>query len=82
MRPNDGFIAYTPHHEPGRIVDPAVCVPSAIGSIPAATATADPPDDVPVTCWALHGLTTAFGVWTANSAVSVLPATIPPSRRI
>ena len=23
-RPKDGFIAYTPHHEPGRIVDPAV----------------------------------------------------------
>ena len=40
----------------GRTMEPAVCVPSAIGSAPQATATADPADDVPVMRVASCGL--------------------------
>src|SRR5207248_8119766 len=44
---NDGLIAATPQNEAGRITEPPVCVPSASGIMPAATAAAEPDDDPP-----------------------------------
>src|SRR5437764_8698742 len=44
---NDGLIAATPQNEAGRITEPPVCVPSASGIMPAATAAAEPEDDPP-----------------------------------
>src|SRR5947208_3159876 len=49
---NEGFIAATPQNAAGRITEPPVCVPSASGIMPAATAAAEPEDDPP-------------GVWSA-----------------
>src|SRR6185312_3833641 len=43
----DGFIAATPQNEAGRITEPPVCVPSASGIMPAATAAAEPDDEPP-----------------------------------
>src|ERR1700739_4695482 len=43
----DGLIAATPQNEAGRITEPPVCVPSASGIMPAATAAAEPDDDPP-----------------------------------
>jgi hypothetical protein len=39
--------AAMPQKAAGRITEPAVCVPNAIGTIPAATAAADPADEPP-----------------------------------
>ena len=44
---NDGLMAATPQNEAGRITEPPVCVPSASGIMPAATAAAEPDDDPP-----------------------------------
>ena len=44
---NDGLMAATPQKEAGRITEPPVCVPSASGIMPAATAAAEPEDDPP-----------------------------------
>ena len=40
--PNVGLNPTTPQYEAGRRIDPCVCDPSASGTIPAATAAADP----------------------------------------
>src|SRR5438874_179438 len=42
MSPCVGFNPYTPQYEAGRIVDPPVWLPSASGTMPDATAAADP----------------------------------------
>ena len=42
-----GLTANTPQNAAGRITDPLVCVPSASGTIWAATAAADPDDEPP-----------------------------------
>ena len=47
---NDGLIAATPQNDAGRITEPPVCVPSASGIMPAATAAAEPEDDPPGVC--------------------------------
>src|SRR4029077_16895296 len=46
----DGLIAAAPQNEAGRITEPPVCVPSASGIMPAATAAPDPDDEPPRGC--------------------------------
>ena len=43
------------------ITEPSVCVPNASGTIPAATAAADPDDDPPGVCLRFQGLTVGPG---------------------
>jgi hypothetical protein len=49
--------------------------------MPAATAAAEPDDDIPGVCAGLRGLRVLAGCREANSVVTVLPATMPPVRR-
>ena len=51
-----GLNPTTPQKEAGRSTDPRVCVPSANGAIPAATATAEPLELPPGVCSLLCGL--------------------------
>ncbi len=51
-----GLNAYTPQNAPGRMVEPAVWLPSASGTMPAATAAAEPLDEPPGVCSGLCGL--------------------------
>src|SRR5262249_11275956 len=46
-RPKVGLNAATPQYAAGRITDPTVWLPKASGTIPAATAAADPEDEPP-----------------------------------
>src|SRR5690606_34635687 len=65
----------------GRMMDPPVCVPIARGTIPAATAAADPLDDPPGECARFHGFRVGPGAVKAYSAVTVLPIGIAPAAR-
>jgi hypothetical protein len=66
-------------------IDPPPSLAPAIGTIPAATAAAAPPDDPPGVCARFHGLRVtpvAFGSVTAlvpNSDVAVLPKITSPA---
>ena len=66
----------------GRITEPPVWLPIAIGSMPAATAAHEPDDEPPGVCARLCGLRVSAGSMVANSVVTVLPMTMPPARRI
>src|SRR5262245_42818352 len=78
---NDGLIAATPQNDAGRMIDPPVWVPSAIGTMPAATAAAEPDDEPPGACAGLLGLRVLPGSRNANGVETVLPITKPPARR-
>src|SRR6185503_21040678 len=77
--PNDGFIAATPQNDAGRITEPPVCVPSASGIMPAATAAAEPEDDPPGVWPWLRGLSVGVGSSEANAVVVVLPMMLAPA---
>ena len=64
MVPKLGFMPTTPQKAAGRMIEPTVCVPSASGTMPAATATAEPLDEPP-------------GVWAATVRVD-RAARVPP----
>ena len=64
------------------MIEPPVCVPTAAGTMPAATAAAEPDEDPPGVCAGLRGLRVPAGCRNANSVVTVLPATIAPLARI
>ena len=49
MLPNQGLNPATPHSEEGMRIDPPVSLPMAQSHMPAATATAEPPEDPPET---------------------------------
>src|SRR3569623_3324093 len=70
-----------PQYAAGRITDPCVCVPSASGTISAATAAAEPLDEPPGVNASFHGLTVAPGLRHANSVVTVLPIIDAPAAR-
>ena len=85
MRPRPGFNPTTPQSAAGMRTEPPMSVPSASGTQPLATATADPPDDPP----ALRAGSCGFRVtpqrglrvkpeW-ANSGVVVLPTMMAPA---
>jgi len=55
-RPCVGLKPQTPQKDAGRIVEPAVWLPSASGTIAAATAAAEPLEEPPGVCSGLCGL--------------------------
>lgn len=75
------LIAATPQNDAGRMVDPTVCVPSASGTIRAATAAADPLDEAPAVHVRSCGLRVGVGDQDANSVVTVLPTITAPASR-
>ena len=63
------------------MTDPAVWVPSATGTMPAATAAAEPLEDPPGVRPGAAGFVVRVGWNMANSVDSVLPSTrAPPAR--
>src|SRR5215510_4509620 len=85
MRPYVGFSPITPHSAAGCRTEPPVSEPSATGTIPAATAAAEPPDEPPGTREVSQGFLTApkaefsFDEPIANSSQLVLPMTTEPA---
>ena len=71
----------TPQNAPGRMIEPLVCEPSASGTIPAATAAADPDDEPPGVRSGSCGLRVLPGLKYANSVVTVLPTITAPAAR-
>ncbi len=65
----------------GRITEPPVCVPSASGTCPSATAAAEPEDEPPGVCVPRSGFFVLPGVRTASSVVTVLPRMTAPASR-
>jgi hypothetical protein len=63
------------------MVDPPVWLPSESGTIPAATAAAEPLDDPPGVCAGLCGFRVLPAVRVANSVVTVLPMITAPAAR-
>src|SRR5499427_10186834 len=82
IAPKLGLKPTTPQKAAGRMIEPAVWVPVASGSIPAATAAADPIEEPPGVREGSHGLVVGPGVAEASSAVTVLPTTTPPAASI
>src|SRR5690606_25345230 len=80
-RPKLGLKPITPLNAAGRMMEPPVCVPSAMGTMPAATAAAEPLEDPPGVWSRFHGLRVGPGADTANSAVTVLPTGVAPAAR-
>src|SRR5579864_4611606 len=84
-RPNVGFNPTTPQNDAGIRIEPPVSVPVANGTIPAATAAADPPLDPPGMRSRSHGLWIApkcglFDVAPyASSCSPVLPTSTAPA---
>ena len=70
-----------PQKAAGRITEPAVCEPTASGTIPSATAAAEPDEEPPGVCSTLCGLRVGPGEKKANSVVTVLPITTAPAAR-
>src|SRR5450755_2337554 len=70
-RPRAGLRPTSPQHDAGIRIEPPPSLPWAIGTIPAATAAAEPPLDPPgVRSWA-HGLW--VGPWRRDSVVGRIP---------
>src|SRR5262249_5131625 len=76
-----GLIANTPQKAAGRMTDPLVWLPSASGTIWAATAAADPDDEPPGGRPWSCGLPVTPGWEYANSVVTVLPMMTAPAAR-
>ena len=83
-RPYVGFMPTAPVSAAGWRIEPPVSVPSENRTSPAATATADPPDEPPGTRSARHGFFTgpnaefSFELPIANSSRFVLPIMTAP----
>ena len=70
-----------PQNEAGRITEPAVCEPKPSGTMPSATAAADPLDEPPGVCTGFFGFAVLPAVKQANSVVTVFPSTTAPAAR-
>ena len=85
--PNVGLSPATPQKLAGMRIDPPVSLPTATGTIPAATAAAEPPLDPPGTRSRFHGLRVLGrrSCWVVmpqpNSCDRVVPTTTAPARR-
>src|SRR5207237_3208924 len=83
-RPYVGFMPTPPQSAAGWRIEPPVSVPSAKSASPAATATAEPPDDPPGTRSARHGFFTgpnaefSLDEPIANSSRLVFPSMTAP----
>ncbi len=86
-RPSAGFIPTTPQHDAGMRIEPPRSLPSAIATMPEATAAALPPEEPPAESPGLQGLRVApkraFSVTgrRPSSGVFVLPTMIAPASR-
>ena len=86
FRPRVGLRPTSPQHEAGMRIEPAPSPPWAAGTMPEATAAADPPDDPPAVRSSAQGLrvgpkrTGSVVEWLPNSGVLVLPRTMRPAR--
>src|SRR5688572_23198632 len=84
-RPYVGLIPTMPQSDAGCRTEPPVSEPSATGTIRAATAAAEPPDDPPGTRLVSHGFRTgpnaefSFEEPIANSSQFVFPIIITPA---
>src|SRR3954468_475370 len=87
MRPYVGFNPTTPQNAAGCRTEPPVSEPRATGTMRAATATAEPPDEPPGTRAGSHGLRAGPNAECsveepiANSSRFVLPTMLHPPRR-
>src|ERR1700730_8498428 len=81
MRPYDGLKPTTPQYAAGRSTEPMVCVPSANGTCPAATAAALPALEPPGVRSASSGLYVGAGSRCAHAVVCVLPTGTAPAAR-
>lgn len=63
------------------MIEALVWVPNASGTMPSATAAAEPLDEPPGVRAGSCGWRVAHGVSVANSQVSVLPSRMPPASR-
>src|SRR3546814_9056596 len=63
------------------MIEPPVCVPKAIGTMPAATAAAEPLEEPPGVWAGFHGLRVGPGTANAYSAVTVMPMGVAPAAR-
>src|SRR5215211_4800453 len=87
VRPRVGLRPNSPQQDAGIRMEPPPSPPPAHGTIPLATAAAEPPDDPPVVRVVSHGLSagpnnsgSVNGV-NPNSGVFVFPTTMTPARR-
>ncbi len=87
MRPRLGLRPTSPHSLAGTRIEPPPSLACATGTMPAATAAADPPEDPPVECSGFHGLrlgpkaTGSVVMVPPNSGVFVRPRVINPAAR-
>src|SRR5947207_3071387 len=81
IRPWVGLKPYTPQNAAGLIVEPAVWLPSASGTMLAPTAAAEPLEEPPGVCSGFHGLRVLPGEKYAHSVVTVLPRITAPAAR-
>ena len=79
--PKLGFMPQTPQKAAGRTTEPAVWVPRASGTPPAATVAAEPEDEPPGVRESACGLRVAFAAPQASSVVTVLPRISAPAAR-
>src|SRR5437868_11182844 len=79
--PKVGLYPTAPQNEAGRMTEPAVCDPSAAGTIRSATAAADPLEDPPGVRPGSCGLRVFPPTYAANSVVTVLPMITAPAAR-
>src|SRR5262249_16856108 len=82
IRRYEGLNAATPQNAAGRITEPAVCVPKASGTMPTATAAADPAHEPPGVCASLPALRVGQGTRDGTWAVPALPSPVPPGCRV
>ena len=81
IAPKLGFMPQTPQNAAGRTTEPAVWLPSASGTPPAATVAAEPLEEPPGVCPSACGLRVSFAAPQASSVVTVLPRMSAPAAR-
>ena len=87
IRPKAGFSPATPQKQAGMRIDPPVSLPTATGTIPAATAAPEPPLEPPGTRSRFHGFLAPPRAWCwvvmphPNSCDRVVPTITAPARR-
>ncbi len=81
MTPKLGLNPTMPQKEAGRITEPPVWVPIASGTMPAATAAAEPEEEPPGVRVGVERVARAAGCIEASSVVTVLPMMTAPAWR-
>src|SRR6516225_9393270 len=72
IRPRVGLSPTSPHALAGMRIEPPPSAACATGTMPLATAPADPPDDPPVECPGCHGLRAGGKLF--GSVVTLVPS--------